>query len=365
MGYHKPMKDEGKLIDEPLKKDVLFGRSSKALKHSGNMTFRNIIAMKANEYNSAISRPHKTLIVVGVVDMVTMHGGRFLKEDTKSKKWIVVDRSTALNKTGHCMRDKVMKMQKSGKAKKAMKRAKGDEDRNYPGMPVPRPSELVSTDSYGTSDNDENEIPVDKEQQYLISSSTSRAQQDAPHAHHQPSYNFASQTGVIDSSAERLALVRSQAAALAGLSSNSLLLAAAAASGLRRNAATAQIMNTSPLISPDLLFNPHSDPSSFLRFPFGPSFCSPHLLIGSNNHSQTSAISSEAPMGIVEALISGAGSAGLEGNAALERLEQGKKELIEATKQVEAQKAKLLIQVLNSRTMQPVNVTSIEIDTGV
>lgn len=307
------MKDEGILIDEPAKRDVLFGRSSTALKHSGNVTFRNIIAMKADEYNNAISRPHKTLIVVGIVDMVTMQGGRFLKADGPSKKWRVVDRATALNKTGHCMRDKVTKMQKSTPVRNEDKKKEKElEDRNYPGLPK---------NPWGST------IPA------ATAPTGSSFRSPAAAASFQ----------------SRLAIARSRAASGAqgipdapffGLPFAALRPHAAAADP-RLFAASAGLSPFCPLL-PGLVSPPLARPAAPMA-------------------TMAPLADATRAIGAITGAREAAGQKQLKAST-LARLEKSKRELIEATKLVEAQKQKMLETL---QALCPDSVTSIEINTGV
>lgn len=95
------------LIETPLDIDILLGRSKGAFNHVGNRRFRVFILMHLKDYMNANSRMEKTLVVNRVYEQISDAGGRFLKEDTKTEKWIQVSHKVGRDKVGHALRDAV------------------------------------------------------------------------------------------------------------------------------------------------------------------------------------------------------------------------------------------------------------------
>jgi hypothetical protein len=95
------------LIETPLEIDILLGRSKGAFNHVGNRRFRVFILMHLQDYLNANSRMEKTLVVNRVYEQISDAGGRFLREDTKSDKWIQVPHKVGRDKVGHALRDAV------------------------------------------------------------------------------------------------------------------------------------------------------------------------------------------------------------------------------------------------------------------
>ena len=93
-------------IKHPTKRDVLLGRGAACWNHSGNKWFREIIAANLSKYETCKIRVEKMVIVSDIVKQIFDADGRFLKKDLSSDNWYTVDRKTAIEKTGHAIRDK-------------------------------------------------------------------------------------------------------------------------------------------------------------------------------------------------------------------------------------------------------------------
>ena len=93
-------------ITEPTKRDVLLGRGAACWNHSGNKWFRTIVAANIDKYENCKARVEKMLIVSDIVSQIFENDGRFLKKDATSDTWHTVDRKSAIEKTGHAIRDK-------------------------------------------------------------------------------------------------------------------------------------------------------------------------------------------------------------------------------------------------------------------
>jgi len=131
----KGKNDTTQPIDEPMDFDILLGRGKTSFNHVGNRRFRVFIGLHLRRYMDAQSRMEKTLVVNSVVEAIQEAGGRFLKQDAKSKKWFQVNSKMAREKVGHALRDAVgirMKMAAAGVVE------------NQPGQPfVRRASEIA------------------------------------------------------------------------------------------------------------------------------------------------------------------------------------------------------------------------------
>jgi hypothetical protein len=106
------------IVEEPLDYDILLGRGKTSFNHKGNHWFRVFIGLHLRQYMDAKSRMEKTLVVNAVVEAITEAGGRFLKQDSKTEKWVTVGPKKAREKVGHALRDAVgmrVKMAATGK----------------------------------------------------------------------------------------------------------------------------------------------------------------------------------------------------------------------------------------------------------
>jgi len=97
----------GTVVENPEDFDILLGRGKTSFNHVGNRRFRVFIDIHLQRYMDAQSRMEKTLVVNSVVEAIQDGGGRFLKQDTKTKKWHKVSAKMAREKVGHALRDGV------------------------------------------------------------------------------------------------------------------------------------------------------------------------------------------------------------------------------------------------------------------
>jgi len=97
----------GAVVENPEDFDILLGRGKTSFNHVGNRRFRVFIEIHLQRYMDAQSRMEKTLVVNSVVEAIQDGGGRFLKQDTKTKKWHKVSAKMAREKVGHALRDGV------------------------------------------------------------------------------------------------------------------------------------------------------------------------------------------------------------------------------------------------------------------
>lgn len=84
--------------------DVLCGREKVCFHHIGNRRFRLLINSCIERFGMSTSRAQKGVVVQSIVDSISAKGGRFLKQDTSSKRWYVVEEK-AREKTNHALRD--------------------------------------------------------------------------------------------------------------------------------------------------------------------------------------------------------------------------------------------------------------------
>lgn len=84
--------------------DVLCGRDKQSHAHIGNKNFRKLVLKYRQEYQTAPSREHKTLITCNIVAKVLGYGGRFLKMDETIGKWRNVGDQYAREKVSHALR---------------------------------------------------------------------------------------------------------------------------------------------------------------------------------------------------------------------------------------------------------------------
>jgi len=84
--------------------DVLFGRGKTVVEHEGNLRFRKIVSMYADQYEKA-NRQEKTCMTEKIVQQIHAANGRFLKRDDFGD-WEEVDHETARKKVAHAFRNR-------------------------------------------------------------------------------------------------------------------------------------------------------------------------------------------------------------------------------------------------------------------
>jgi len=95
-------------VDNPGDTDVLLGKQRDAFNHIGNRSFRALINANWERYNNAKGRCERTAIVVSIVKFLREDRHvRFLKKDTRTKRWFIVHDSVAREKVGHAIRDAI------------------------------------------------------------------------------------------------------------------------------------------------------------------------------------------------------------------------------------------------------------------
>ena len=71
----------------------------------GNQHFREFITDSIQRYIKAGNRFDKSLVVHGIVEKIRSAGGRFLKQDSKTRRWYELSEQQSKEKVGHAIRD--------------------------------------------------------------------------------------------------------------------------------------------------------------------------------------------------------------------------------------------------------------------
>ena len=88
----------------PCEHDVLCGRSKYCFQHSGNESFRMLIAENVEAYKLAPTKKLKMKVVITIVDTVASRGGRFLTQESQGR-WKNGGINLGKKKTGNALRD--------------------------------------------------------------------------------------------------------------------------------------------------------------------------------------------------------------------------------------------------------------------
>jgi hypothetical protein len=92
------------MIIVPCEHDVLNGKNSFCFRHSGNQSFRMLIAENLEAYKMAATKKLKMQIVLTIVDTVIFRGGRFLTQDIQGC-WKDGGITLGKRKVGNAFRD--------------------------------------------------------------------------------------------------------------------------------------------------------------------------------------------------------------------------------------------------------------------
>lgn len=109
----------------PGKNHVICGRGKTAYAH--NEGFRSLVAKRLDEYSSAPSKPEKSRIVTIIFDQVMCKGG-FVRQDTKTKRWLVVPEMPAREKISQAFRDCLADQYQSSKDCRQRRRKQAREE---------------------------------------------------------------------------------------------------------------------------------------------------------------------------------------------------------------------------------------------
>lgn len=104
--------------------DVLMGRGKKCYQHIGNVKFRDIVALKLDEYSLAKTKQDKSTILATVMAEIrnkSCNGG-FLKNDPVTGLWFQVGEGLAREKTSQAFRDALEDHYRSSNSSKKKRR---------------------------------------------------------------------------------------------------------------------------------------------------------------------------------------------------------------------------------------------------
>eukprot|EP00957_Ditylum_brightwellii_P083292 6332977-Ditylum_brightwellii.AAC.1 len=98
-------------ISNPLPTDVICGRGGGALRHAGNLTYRNIVALNKGLYTTC-KKSDKLKISRSIVAAIRETNGRFLEQDSVTKLWNDIGDKKAVEKTSQALREGQPKLRK-------------------------------------------------------------------------------------------------------------------------------------------------------------------------------------------------------------------------------------------------------------
>ena len=103
-------------ITTPSESDVLCARGGAALKHSGNLNYRELVRRQQPLYATCL-KSDKIKISRSIVAAIREEGGRFLKQDKKGT-WFDIGDKAAIEKTSQALREKqparIQKLKETG-----------------------------------------------------------------------------------------------------------------------------------------------------------------------------------------------------------------------------------------------------------
>jgi hypothetical protein len=85
--------------------DVMCGRGGKTNHHAGNKRYRQVVSQMKASYKHIESKSAKTDLSRAIVEHVFKYGGRFLKADKDSGKFILLTPAEARKKTSQALRE--------------------------------------------------------------------------------------------------------------------------------------------------------------------------------------------------------------------------------------------------------------------
>ncbi|CAB9515454.1 Nitrilase family, member 2 [Seminavis robusta] len=107
---------------QPLHQDVIVGRLKTATPHLGNNFLNDITQSYLEEYKQS-ERNRKSQILAEIYDRIcSVNGGRFVKLDTKTKRWFVCTKSVARERISQGFRDSLKDFYKSSLSHKQKRR---------------------------------------------------------------------------------------------------------------------------------------------------------------------------------------------------------------------------------------------------
>jgi hypothetical protein len=92
-------------VEEPSSLDILCGRGGRSNHHPGNKIYRQVVSEMKSSYRKIGSKSVKTDLSRAIVDHVFKDGGRFVKMDKASGKFIILTTYEARKKTSQALRE--------------------------------------------------------------------------------------------------------------------------------------------------------------------------------------------------------------------------------------------------------------------
>jgi hypothetical protein len=96
---------EGRIIGKPSDLDILCGRGGRSNHHVGNKRYRQVVGEMKASYRTVGSKSAKTDLSRAIVEHVQSYGGRFVKLDKGTGKYVVLGPSEARKKTSQALRE--------------------------------------------------------------------------------------------------------------------------------------------------------------------------------------------------------------------------------------------------------------------
>ena len=97
----------GEEVVDPRPQDVLGGRGGAALRHPGNITYRQLVNLNKNIYTTCL-KTEKLKISRSIVSAINEQGGRFLEKKKNCTQipevWVNIGYKKAVEKTSQALR---------------------------------------------------------------------------------------------------------------------------------------------------------------------------------------------------------------------------------------------------------------------
>jgi hypothetical protein len=98
---------------QPGDNDVVCGRGKGSYNRPGNKRFRAIAQQYIAKYTASKTRLDKSLVINTVIEKVREHG-RFVKYDSKKKRWMSINEELTREKVGHAIREAIVALESRG-----------------------------------------------------------------------------------------------------------------------------------------------------------------------------------------------------------------------------------------------------------
>jgi hypothetical protein len=97
--------EEGRIRAKPADLDILCGRGGRSNHHVGNKRYRQVVGEMKASYRTVGSKSAKTDLSRAIVEHVQSYGGRFVKLDKATGKYVMLTQSEARKKTSQALRE--------------------------------------------------------------------------------------------------------------------------------------------------------------------------------------------------------------------------------------------------------------------